>query len=88
MDGELAEPVNAAERDGVRNIEEILNDDVFVDANEAKTHQRQAESCTVRWRGTRALRRRRREDRDGTRRNGGVVGSPRELQQKNTRPNI
>ena len=56
--GELAEIVNAVETDGVRNIEGILREDVIVDANKENA-SRPAESCTVCWRGTGALRRRR-----------------------------
>ena len=33
MNGELAEILDAAEADGVRNLEEILKEDAYVDAN-------------------------------------------------------
>ena len=54
MNGELAELLDAAEVDGVRNLEEILRMDAFVDANKENVPRRAA-SCTVWWRGGRAL---------------------------------
>ena len=52
-DGELA-----AEADGVRNLEEILKEDAFVDANKENASRR-ADSCTMCERGARALKRQR-----------------------------
>ena len=58
MNGDAAEIMNAAETDGVRNIEEILKDDTLVDANIESCIKAGGESCTVFPRGPRALRRR------------------------------
>ena len=48
MNGELAEILDAAEADGVRNLEENLKEDAFVDANK---ESRPAERVR-RWRQT------------------------------------
>ena len=51
MSGEVAEILDAAEADGVRNLEEISKEDAFVGARHEDASRRE-ESCTVCWRGT------------------------------------
>ena len=40
MNRELADTLEAAEADGVRNFEEILKEDAFVDANKENVSRR------------------------------------------------
>ena len=58
MKGELAETLDAAEADGVWNLEEILKRTRLL-MQTKKMRQSERSSCTVCWRGTRTLERQR-----------------------------
>ena len=47
MNGDLAELLNAAETGGVRNAQEILKDDEFVDAKREECIKVREEMCNV-----------------------------------------